>query len=129
MPRYRVKHRYHARRDGKAFGPWEPKDDVELDQADAEWVNRDSPGTLSAVRAAASTPEPPQDPPEGPEKPPQKPGDGGQAAPPQEPPKPGDDGEQPPNSGDGTEQTGDAQASGDKGEQAATRRRGKATGK
>lgn len=63
MPRYTVQQRYFARRDGKTFGPWSPDDEnpvVELPDADAEWVNRDAPGTLKPLRSggakAASAP-------------------------------------------------------------------------
>lgn len=47
MPTYAVNHRYSAFRDGAQFGPYEPGTFVELSEADAEWVNRDSPGTLT----------------------------------------------------------------------------------
>lgn len=65
MPRYTVAHRYTSQRDGQTFGPWEPGDEVELEQADAEWVNRDSPGALAlpappakaAPRQAAPAPD------------------------------------------------------------------------
>jgi len=46
---YEVGHRYTASRDGKTFGPWEQGDVVALDQPDAEWVERDSPGTLLTI--------------------------------------------------------------------------------
>ena len=49
MSEYQVNHRYGATRDGIKFGPYEPGHTVELSEADAEWVNRDSPGTLTAV--------------------------------------------------------------------------------
>lgn len=45
--RYTVNHAYSARRDGKVFGPWVAGDIIEIDQADGEWVNRDSAGTLT----------------------------------------------------------------------------------
>lgn len=51
MPTYAVNHRYSARRDGQTFGPYEPDTTVELDEADAEWINRDSPGCLTAADA------------------------------------------------------------------------------
>jgi hypothetical protein len=41
-----VTQRYSARRDGRDFGPYAPGETVELDTDDAEWVNRDAPGTL-----------------------------------------------------------------------------------
>lgn len=46
MDRYEVQHRYGAYRDGQQIGPWAEGDQVELSLADAEWVNRDSPGCL-----------------------------------------------------------------------------------
>ena len=54
MPRYTVAHRYFAVDNGQAVGPFEPGSTVELDTDRAEWVNRDSPGTLTPVRAAAA---------------------------------------------------------------------------
>jgi hypothetical protein len=48
MPRYRVNHRYSSYRDGRRFGPWEAGETVELEEADAAWVNRDSGGCLEA---------------------------------------------------------------------------------
>lgn len=58
--RYTVQHRYTAYRDGQLFGPWEPDVEVELDEPDAEWVNRDSEDTLKPVDAAPEpAPEPP----------------------------------------------------------------------
>jgi len=47
MPRYTVNHNYKAFSDGKHYGPLVGGTTVELDEADAEWVNRDSPGCLS----------------------------------------------------------------------------------
>lgn len=44
--KYTVKHAYSSQRDGKRFGPWAKGDVVELDEHDAEWVLRDSPGSL-----------------------------------------------------------------------------------
>lgn len=49
MPEYKVKQRYRSYRDGRQFGPYEPGTVVELEEADAEWVERDSPGTLAPV--------------------------------------------------------------------------------
>jgi hypothetical protein len=49
MGRFEVVHAYTAHRDGRQFGPWAPDEFVELDQADADWVNRDSPGCLLAA--------------------------------------------------------------------------------
>lgn len=46
MPRYKVQHRYRS----NDFGPWEAGDQITLDDPqDAEYVNRDSPGTLVEV--------------------------------------------------------------------------------
>jgi hypothetical protein len=53
MPRFTVKQRYTAYRDGKQFGPWEPDSEIELDAPDAEWVERDSPGTLAEIKPKA----------------------------------------------------------------------------
>lgn len=49
MGEYRVNHSYSSFSDGRRFGPYEPGTTVELDDVDAEWVNRDSPGTLTPV--------------------------------------------------------------------------------
>ena len=49
MSAYKLNHGYTSRRDGQTFGPWEKGEVVELDQADAEWIERDSPGALSPV--------------------------------------------------------------------------------
>jgi hypothetical protein len=57
MPEFTVAHAYRSSRDGQPFGPWKPGDVVELLDADAEWVNRDSPGCLLTFPAPASTPE------------------------------------------------------------------------
>lgn len=62
MARYTVDHAYLARRDGQQFGPWEPGIEVELPEEDAEWVNRDSPGSLRPAGAPAAAAEPPSDP-------------------------------------------------------------------
>jgi hypothetical protein len=48
---FTVVHAYTARRDGLQFGPWQPGDVVNLEPADAEWVLRDSPGSLTPVDA------------------------------------------------------------------------------
>lgn len=53
MAAYIVNHAYRALRDGAVYGPYVPGTTVELDPADAEWVNRDSPGALSPVAAKA----------------------------------------------------------------------------
>lgn len=49
MAAYTVNHRYTAFRDGTRFGPYEPGTTVDLEPADAAWVNRDSPGCLTAA--------------------------------------------------------------------------------
>lgn len=49
MAEYKVNHHYRSRRDGRDFGPYLPDTTVELEEADADWVNRDSPGCLTAV--------------------------------------------------------------------------------
>jgi hypothetical protein len=46
---YEVRHAYRSTRDGQQFGPWAAGDRIELAEADAEWVNRDSPGCLLAA--------------------------------------------------------------------------------
>jgi hypothetical protein len=46
MPLFKVESSYSSYHDGRQFGPYEPGEVVELEQADAEWVNRDAPGTL-----------------------------------------------------------------------------------
>lgn len=56
---YKLGHDYEAYRDGQRFGPWTAGGLVELDDADAEWVERDSPGALSAVKDAKPTPQGP----------------------------------------------------------------------
>lgn len=48
MPRFTVAHRYASSHNGRQFGPWEPGTEVELDEADAAWVERDSPGVFAA---------------------------------------------------------------------------------
>jgi hypothetical protein len=53
MAKYLVNHVYAAHTDGTYYGPWTPGETVELDEHLAEWVNRDSEGTLTAL------PEPP----------------------------------------------------------------------
>lgn len=49
MGKYEVNHRYQSYRDGAQYGPYEPGTVIDLDDVDAEWVNRDSPGALSPV--------------------------------------------------------------------------------
>ena len=56
MPLYKVHHAYRSRRDGVDYGPYEPGSTVDLEPADAEWVNRDSPGCLTRVRAEPAQP-------------------------------------------------------------------------
>lgn len=49
MAVFEVRHRYRSVRDGRQFGPWQAGDSIELAEADAHWVNRDSPGCLLAA--------------------------------------------------------------------------------
>lgn len=55
MPTYELRHNYESYRDGLRFGPWKAGDTVNLEAADAEWVERDSPGTLGNAPAAEPT--------------------------------------------------------------------------
>lgn len=55
MPTYKLNHAYEAYRDGQRFGPWAAGDTVNLDVADAEWVERDSPGALSVAAHAVTS--------------------------------------------------------------------------
>jgi hypothetical protein len=61
MPQFVIRQRYTSYRDGKTYGPWQADEVVELDTADAEWVERDSPGTLTApeVDEVETDPRPP----------------------------------------------------------------------
>lgn len=52
MPRYLVNWRYSAYRDGVTYGPYAEGDTVELSEADAAWIDRDSPGVLAAEKQA-----------------------------------------------------------------------------
>lgn len=56
MPRYIVVHGYAANHNGRGFGPWVPGEEIELDEADAAWVDRDSPGALA--EAVPAVPQP-----------------------------------------------------------------------
>lgn len=49
MPDYRVNHDYQA----GALGPFKKGQTVDLTEAQAEWVNRDSDGTLSPAKPEA----------------------------------------------------------------------------
>lgn len=60
MPRYTVNHAYRAFSDGVQYGPYEQGTVVELVEADAEWVNRDSPGCLTPVGAKPAKAEEPE---------------------------------------------------------------------
>jgi hypothetical protein len=51
--RYEVQHAYKSFRDGQQFGPWQAGETIELSEADAEWVCRDSPGCLLAAGGTA----------------------------------------------------------------------------
>ena len=59
MPRFTVTQNYSAERaagDLTRFGPWQAGDEVEVDQADADWVNADSDGTLVPAKAKSDKP-------------------------------------------------------------------------
>lgn len=60
MGRYKVNHRYAAYTtafgDGEQIG-LEEGAEVELDEERAEWINRDSPGTLTAAKATVDIPD------------------------------------------------------------------------
>lgn len=56
MPDYTVNHAYRSFSDGVQHGPYEQGTVVQLAQADAEWVNRDSPGCLTEVGAMPAKP-------------------------------------------------------------------------
>jgi hypothetical protein len=58
MPTYTVNHRYYAFSDGKHYGPYEAGTVIDLDPAEAQWVNRDSPGTLTEGVTAEVKAEP-----------------------------------------------------------------------
>lgn len=62
MGRYTVVRRYRSFTDGRWFGPFEPGAVVELSTADAEWVNRDSPGTLTPFVEPQPEPTPTPEP-------------------------------------------------------------------
>jgi len=69
MPAFTVQRRYAAYRDGQQVGPWVEGDRIELEQADAEWVNRDSPGCLLAAAGIVEPePEPERQKPGGPNR-------------------------------------------------------------
>jgi len=59
VPRFTVTQNYSAERaagDLTPFGPWQAGDEIELDQADADWVNADSDGTLVPAKAKSDKP-------------------------------------------------------------------------
>lgn len=56
MAAFIVNHRYAANRDGKTFGPYAPGDFVELEDGEADWINRDSPGALHPAVVAKPAP-------------------------------------------------------------------------
>jgi hypothetical protein len=58
MPNFTVRHNYRSFRDGQQFGPWVEGDQVQLTEADAEWLERDSPGLLVAAAKPKAEPEP-----------------------------------------------------------------------
>lgn len=45
MARYEVQHAYRS----NDYGPFEKGTQIELDPAEAGWINKDSPGTLAEV--------------------------------------------------------------------------------
>jgi hypothetical protein len=55
MPFYTVQHRYSARNGEQTFGPWEADETVDLTEAEAEWVNRDSAGCLELAKPEAKS--------------------------------------------------------------------------
>lgn len=63
MARYKVLYSYSSRGPGhESLGPWTVGAEVELEDAVAEWVNRDSAGTLAPVVAAVEVTSPPPPP-------------------------------------------------------------------
>lgn len=58
MPRYLVNHGYRSFSDGRQFGPFTAGETVELDSAEADWVNRDSPGCLAPSPAEEPAADP-----------------------------------------------------------------------
>lgn len=48
MPRYKILHRYSS----SYFGPFEEGTEIELTEADAEWLLHDSPGVLEEIDPA-----------------------------------------------------------------------------
>jgi hypothetical protein len=58
MPRYTVRQKYYARRDGVEYGPWPVGTGVELEAEVGDWVNRDAPGTLTPEALPEPDPEP-----------------------------------------------------------------------
>jgi hypothetical protein len=56
MARYLVNHVYAAHTDGTYYGPWTPGETVELEAELAEWINRDSEGTLTELPDPESKP-------------------------------------------------------------------------
>lgn len=59
MATYEFQGNYEAFRDGRRFGPWTEGDVVQLDAADAEWIERDSPGIVSKVGSDSDLAAPP----------------------------------------------------------------------
>jgi len=57
---YEVRHAYRSSRDGQQFGPWRAGEVIELSEADADWVNRDSPGCLLAAGGVVEGAPPPE---------------------------------------------------------------------
>jgi len=48
-PRYSVRYAVLHNYSSTDFGPWEKGSTIILDEESAEWVNRDSPGTLAEI--------------------------------------------------------------------------------
>lgn len=55
MAQYKVVSAYAGKVNGRAHVRWKVGSEVDIDKADADWVNRDAPGTLTAVKAAPAS--------------------------------------------------------------------------
>ena len=62
MPPYRVTQDYTSYTDGARRGPYTAGATVEVTTAEAEWINRDAPGTLKPDRPARTPAAAPADP-------------------------------------------------------------------
>lgn len=56
MTAFEVARPYRSWRDGRVFGPWQAGEVVDLDDADADWINRDSPGALAPAGGQRQAP-------------------------------------------------------------------------